>query len=98
MTPLRLSEQTLEERAAARRLAASRRLQAAAAARRAQAARERLKVILAETRERFPLCRCELNPRMTAEQVRALGGGCTDPHHVCPRLDAVRRRMAGGRW
>ena len=38
-------------------------------------------------------CRCELRPGMTRTDLAALGGGCMMPAFVCPRLDAVRRRV-----
>lgn len=38
-------------------------------------------------------CSCVVTkPGITAEEIRDLGAGCTDPNYVCPALDAVRRR------
>jgi hypothetical protein len=38
-------------------------------------------------------CRCGLTPETTREELRALGGGCSDPHHVCPTVDMARRMI-----
>jgi hypothetical protein len=45
------------------------------------------------TAERFPSCRCRLEPSMTNGELVALGAGCTDPRWSCPRLAAVRRAV-----
>lgn len=82
-----------EERAARAQLRADRRLQRAAQHARQRQWRGRLADALAATAKSRNGCRCGLRPSMTREQLRALGAGCTDPHHVCPRLDAVRRRL-----
>jgi hypothetical protein len=36
-------------------------------------------------------CRCGLHAQMSPAEIRALGGGCTEPMYVCPNLDTVRR-------
>ena len=75
------------------------RLQAAAAKHNQLARRERLATAIAETRVRYLECRCPLHDRLTDRELTALGAGCTaSTEHrpvgwVCPRLDAVRRRM-----
>jgi hypothetical protein len=38
-------------------------------------------------------CRCALRAGMGDDDLSALGAGCTAPRYVCPRLDAVRRRV-----
>lgn len=64
------------------------------AARRAQQKRwrQRLADAITDTRRAHPKCRCGLRSSMSRQELQALGGGCT-PTHVCPRLDAVRRRL-----
>lgn len=47
---------------------------------------------IAETRERWPQCRCELHAGLSVDELIALGSGCTAGREVCPRLAAVRRR------
>lgn len=39
-------------------------------------------------------CRCNLRGVHSRGDLYALGGGCTAPNFVCPRLDGVRRRVA----
>lgn len=48
---------------------------------------------IADTGERHPACKCDLRAGMTQDDIRGLAAGCTDPLYVCPRLDAVRRRI-----
>lgn len=50
-------------------------------------------IAAAITALRTPDCRCDLRAGMTAEDLQALGAGCTAPRCVCPALDAVRRRV-----
>lgn len=91
-------EQAITDERAARRRHADAELQRGRQRAAARARREKLKVALRETRERFPRCTCELHLDITAEQLRALGAGCAAGRWVCPRLDAVRRRMEGSTW
>jgi hypothetical protein len=79
-----------EARERHRRLERARRARAAAVERER---RQRLAAAIAETLKRWPGCRCELRTAMTSRELRDLGGGCTHPLWVCPRLDAVRRRV-----
>ena len=38
-------------------------------------------------------CTCPIEVTMGDDELQALGGGCTDPNHVCSILDKVRRRV-----
>lgn len=38
-------------------------------------------------------CRCGITPRITDEELRALGAGCTAGRWVCEVLQRVRRRV-----
>lgn len=38
-------------------------------------------------------CHCDLSPQMSAEEIRSLNGGCTEPFYVCSTLDSIRRNM-----
>lgn len=51
---------------------------------------------LAAALERIPErdCQCGLHDRLTADELLALGAGCTGPAYVCGRLDQVRRAVA----
>ena len=54
--------------------------------------------IIRETGDRYPTCKCEdmdipLEPGIYIDDLYMLGSGCTAGLYVCPRLDAVRRRL-----
>lgn len=88
-----------DERRARRQLRDAQRLQRGAARRRRQEERRRFRQVLADTAKSWPTCTCPLTPDLEREQLHALGAGCTAgdglrPGYVCPRLDAVRRRLA----
>lgn len=38
-------------------------------------------------------CHCDLHDGLTADDLRAMGGGCSSPRWVCPALDLVRRQL-----
>jgi hypothetical protein len=48
---------------------------------------------IATTASSYPRCRCQLHARLSDDELRVLGAGCTGPQFCCPRLDAVRRRV-----
>jgi hypothetical protein len=80
-----------EERIARDRLRA---IERARAARVRAIARRRAAVIREElARPRAEVCRCQITPGSTPEQLRQLGAGCTAGRWVCPTLDAIRRRL-----
>ncbi|HEX6020641.1 MAG TPA: hypothetical protein VFZ00_01515 [Solirubrobacter sp.] len=56
--------------------------------------RDALARAIDETAVRYPACRCALSDAMSADELVALGAGCTaDRGFVCDRLAAVRRRV-----
>jgi hypothetical protein len=55
--------------------------------------RARLRAAVGESKHLNPRCHCDFTGVTSRAGLVALGGGCTDPYFVCPRLDAVRRRM-----
>lgn len=54
--------------------------------------RQRLREAARETRARHPRCRCDFRGVQTRQELTGMVG-CCDPMFVCPRLDAVRRKM-----
>lgn len=82
-----------EEREAMRKHRHMERMRKAADTATQRAYREKLRAVLAETRANHKRCRCDFTGVRDREGLIAMGGGCTDPNHVCPRLDAARRRM-----
>ena len=52
-------------------------------------ANKRLADVLANPRA--ATCRCGITEATTAEELRAMGSGCTAPTFVCPTLDAARK-------
>lgn len=58
-----------------------------------RAYRDRLAEAVRSTKDTWRRCRCEFRGIRSADELRALEGGCTMPSYCCPRLDAVRRRM-----
>jgi hypothetical protein len=84
-----------EERAARRQQRQLDRARKEAARKREKEAQGKLAVIIREelAKPRARECRCGLTPRITREQLAALGAGCTAGRWVCPVLDTVRRRL-----
>jgi hypothetical protein len=93
------SDPRAEERAARARYRRGQRLARARAQAAKRAWRHRLRTAIAESAKAHPSCRCELRANMTREELVDLGAGCTasrdvgDIGWVCPRLDAIRRRL-----
>ena len=83
----------MEEREAMRQHRHMERMRKAADTAAHRAYREKLRGVLAETRANHKRCRCNFTGVRDREGLVAMSGGCTDPYYVCPRLDAVRRRM-----
>ena len=88
-----------EERAARQQQRRMQRLQARARTAAEKAFARRLIETAAELKHIHSRCRCQFRGIHNHRELRALNGGCTsdrpdnEPGHVCPRLDAVRRRM-----
>lgn len=82
-----------EEQAARARHKQQLKMQKAAARRRAQDWRRKLADAIRETKKQHPQCRCRFAGVGDAAALRAMGGGCTMPDYVCPRLDAIRRKV-----
>jgi hypothetical protein len=82
-----------EERAAVQQHRNLTRAQRAAARARERDYRERLRRAIRDFRHLNSRCRCDFTGVKSREDLTAMSGGCTDPNYVCPRLDAVRRKM-----
>lgn len=81
-----------EERAALERHRNLQRAQRAAATQRERDYARRVREAAADTRAAHPRCSCDFRGVRSREELVSMGAGCT-AYYVCPRLDAVRRRL-----
>lgn len=79
-----------------RRALSAEALERARDARQHQSTARRAEVIERTVREAAAAgerCSCSIHPGMTVDDLRALGGGCTDPAWSCQVLDRLRRKL-----
>lgn len=81
-----------EESAARRKAKQAERARKAAAQTVERERRSKLTGVIRETKKQYPSCKCDLRSGMNRAELIALGSGCHQ-NFVCPRLNAVRRKM-----
>lgn len=84
-----------EERRARKQHRDLERARRAAKAKREREYREKLRGVVRDTRAKHPRCKCNFHGVKSADELRKMGSGCTDPNYTCPRLVAVRAKMSG---
>lgn len=81
-----------EESAAIRKAKRAEKARKAAAQAADRERRSKLTGVIRDTKKQYPSCKCDLRSGMSRAELIALGSGC-HKNFVCPRLNAVRRKM-----